>query len=254
MDEAGQTTAAALLIGNELLAGKVVDENLPVLARELWQLGISLREVRIVRDEIETIAAAVRALSPRHTYLFTTGGIGPTHDDVTVDAVAYAFGVGLVVDPELERTLRATHPEGQPTASQLRMARIPEGGELVGGGEGVWPTVRVKNIYLFPGIPPYFRERLASLRNILRGSPFTYRDLHTTLGEGQIAEGLREVAERFPEVEIGSYPAVGRSDYRVRVTFAGRDAAAVAAACEAVREKLPAAALVEGSAAPGDAE
>jgi len=245
MRSAGRTTAAALLIGNELLAGKVADENLPVLARELWQLGITLREVRVLRDEVETIAAALRELSPRHTYLFTTGGIGPTHDDVTVDAVAHAFGVGLVVDPELERILRASHPDGQPSASQLRMARLPEGGELVGGGDGVWPTVRMANVYLFPGIPPYFRERFASLRTTLRGAPFTYHALHTTLGEGQIAEGLRQVAEAYPEVEIGSYPAVGRDDYRVRITFAGRDAEAVVAARDAVRGRLPDEAVVE---------
>ncbi len=244
MESAGQTTAAALLIGNELLAGKVVDENLPVLARELWQLGITLREVRVLRDEVETIAAALRDLSPRHTYLFTTGGIGPTHDDVTVDAVAFAFGVGLVVDPVLEAILRESHPDGSPSASQLRMARIPEGGELVGGGDGVWPTVRMENIYLFPGIPPYFRDRFASLRTTLRGAPFTYLCLHTTLGEGRIAEGLRRVAEQYPEVEIGSYPAVGRDDYRVRITFAGRDSEAVVAARDAVREQL---ALLAGS-------
>lgn len=240
-----QNTAAALLIGNELLAGKVVDENLPVLAHELWQLGISLREVRVVRDEVETIAAALRELSPCHTYLFTTGGIGPTHDDVTVDAVARAFGVALVVDPTLEAILRASHPQGRPSESQLRMARIPEGGELVGGGDGVWPTVRMENIYLFPGIPPYFRERFASLRTTLRGIPFTYLCLHTTLGEGRIAEDLREAAEQYPEVEIGSYPAVGRDDYRVRITFAGRDPEAVATARDAVRARLPDEAVVE---------
>ena len=245
MSLAGRTTAAALLIGNELLAGKVVDENLPVLARELWQLGITLREVRVVRDEVETIAAAVRELGPRHTYLFTTGGIGPTHDDVTVDAVAHAFGVRLVSDPVLEAILRASHPESCPTASQLRMARVPEGGELVGGGDGVWPTVRMENVYLFPGIPPYFRERFASLRATLRGTPFIYLCLHTTLGEGRIAEELRQTAEAYPEVEIGSYPAVGRDDYRVRITFAGRDPAAVAAARDAVRRRLPDEAMVE---------
>jgi len=242
---AGQTTAAALLIGNELLAGKVADENLPVLAGELWKLGISLCEVRIVRDAVETIAAAVRDISPHHTYLFTTGGIGPTHDDVTVDAVAHAFGVGLVSDPVLEATLRACHPEGCPSASQLRMARVPQGAVLVGGGAGVWPTVQLSNVYLFPGVPPYFRERFASLRATLRGTPFTYLCLHTRLGEGRIAEDLREVAESYPEVEIGSYPAVGRSDYRVRITFAGRDPEGVAAACDAVRTRLGDDALVE---------
>ncbi len=244
-------TAAALLIGNELLAGKVEDENLPVLARTLWSQGVSLREVRVVRDEVEAIAAAVAELAPRHTYLLTTGGIGPTHDDVTVEAVARAFGVGLVTDPELVRVIEASHPEGRPTPSQLRMARVPEGAELVGGGDTTWPTVRMENVYLFPGIPSFFRARLGSLRETFQGTPFVHRCLRTTLGEGRIADLLRRVAETHPGVEVGSYPVVDRDDYRVRITVEGTDPAAVAAAFEAIRAGLPPKSVVEeGPAAP----
>ena len=216
------TTAAALLIGNEILSGKVEEENLSYLAKELWSLGVSLQEVRILRDQVAAIASAVRELSERHSYLFTTGGIGPTHDDVTVEAVAQAFQVALVRDPTLERLIRGSHPTGQPTPSQLRMALVPEGADLV-GGDSPWPTVRKENVYLFPGIPPYFRRRLDALREQLRTTPFVRCLLHTVLGEGALAEPLNEVVARFPRVEVGSYPAVERTDYRVRVSFEGRD-------------------------------
>jgi len=240
------TTAAALVIGNEILSGKVEEENLSYLAQELWSLGVSLQEVRILRDQVAAIVAAVRELSARHTYLFTTGGIGPTHDDVTVEAVAQAFEVALVRNPTLERLLRTSDPTREPTPSQLRMALVPEGSELVGSSEqSPWPTVRKENVYLFPGIPPYFRRRLDALRDQLRTTPFVDCVLHTTLGEGALAEPLKEIVARFPRVEVGSYPAVDRADYRVRVSFAGRVREEVEAAREALRAILPADVLVD---------
>ena len=240
------TTAAALVIGNEILSGKVEEENLAYLAKQLWSLGVSLQEVRILRDDVGAIVPAVRELSARHSYLFTTGGIGPTHDDVTVEAVAQAFQVSLVRDPTLERLIRASDPAREPTSSQLRMALIPEGSDLVGGDDqSPWPTVRKENVYLFPGIPPYFRRRLDTLREQLRTTPFVHCLLHTTLGEGALAEPLNEIVAHFPRVEVGSYPAVDRADYRVRVSFEGRDREEVEAAREALRAILPANVLVD---------
>ena len=239
------TTAAALLIGNEILSGKVEEANLSYLAHKLWDLGISLQEVRILRDHTDAIVAAVHALSGAHTYVFTTGGIGPTHDDVTVDAVARAFGVPLVVDPTIERQIRASHPGADPSPRQLRMALVPEGSQLVGGGEGRWPTICKENVFLFPGIPKYFRQRLADLHERLRTTPFARRFLYTTMGEGQIADLLDVVVKRFPSVEVGSYPVVDREDYRVRISFEGRDAAAVDAAHSVLVELLPPGAIVD---------
>lgn len=239
------TTAAALLIGNEILSGKVDEENLSYLAKELWALGVALQEVRILRDQVEAIVPAVRELSGRHNYLFTTGGIGPTHDDVTVAAVAHAFRVALVHDPRLERLIRSSHSAGELTDSELRMALVPAGSDLVGGDPSGWPTVRKENVYLFPGIPPYFRRRLDALREQLRTTPFVCCLLHTTLGEGALAEPLNRIVARFPRVEVGSYPAVDRSDYRVRVSFEGRDRGEVEAARDALRAILPADVFVE---------
>jgi molybdenum cofactor synthesis domain-containing protein len=240
------TTAAALVIGNEILSGKVEEENLSYLAKELWSLGVSLQEVRILRDQVEAIVPAVRELSGQHSYLFTTGGIGPTHDDVTIEAVAQAFRVSLVRHPTLERLIRSSDPSREPTDSQLRMALVPEGSDLVGAcDQSPWPTVRKENVYLFPGIPPYFRQRLDALREQLRTTPFVHLVLHTTLGEGALAESLTEIVTRYPRVEVGSYPVVDRADYRVRVSFEGRDRAEVEAARDALRAILPANVLVD---------
>lgn len=239
------TTAAALLIGNEILSGKVDDENLSYLARELWALGISLQEVRILRDQTDAIVTAVRALSGAHTYVFTTGGIGPTHDDVTVEAVARAFGVPLVRDPEIERLLRAAQPDGALSSRQLRTALVPEGAKLVGGGKRAWPTICKENVFLFPGIPKFFRQRLAALRDRLRTDPFARCYLHTVMGEAELAGLLDTVVVRFPSVEVGSYPVVDRADYRVRVSFEGRDFAEVDAACAALRAMMAPEAIVD---------
>jgi molybdenum cofactor synthesis domain-containing protein len=233
------TTAASLLIGNEILSGKVEEANLSYLTHELWALGISLREVRILRDDVDAIVTAVRALSNQHTYVFTTGGIGPTHDDVTVEAVARAFAVPLVLDPTIERLIRASCPGVDLSPRQLRMALVPEGAQLVGGGERRWPTICKENVFLFPGIPKYFRRRFADLRERLRTTPFARRFLYTTMGEGEIADLLDVVVERFPGVEVGSYPVVDRDDYRVRISFEGRDAAVVEEAHAALRALLP---------------
>jgi molybdenum cofactor synthesis domain-containing protein len=239
------TTAAALLIGNEILSGKVDDENLPYLAQELWALGIALLEVRILRDRADAIIQAVRDLSSAHTYVFTTGGIGPTHDDVTVEAVARAFGVPLVSDPTIEGLIRAAHPGPDLSPRQLRMALVPQGAKLVGGRERRWPTICMENVFLFPGIPRYFRQRLADLRERLRATPFTRRFLYAMSGEAEIVELLDAVVARFPRVEVGSYPVVDRDDYRVRISFEGREAAEVDAARAALLDLLPANMVVD---------
>ena len=239
------TTAAALLIGNEILSGKVEEANLSYLTGELWDLGIALQEVRILRDQTDVIVTAVRALSGAHTYVFTTGGIGPTHDDVTVEAVARAFRVSLVLHPVLEQLIRASRPSAEPSRRERRMALVPDGAELVGGGERRWPTIRKENVFLFPGIPKYFRQRLADLGDLLRTTPFARRFLYTTMGEGQLADLLDVIVERYPRVEVGSYPVVDEDDYRVRISFEGRDPAEVAAAHGALRELLPPGVLVD---------
>jgi molybdenum cofactor synthesis domain-containing protein len=230
--------AAVLLIGNELLSGRVVDENLAHIARELWSLGIPVREVLIVRDEIEPIAEAVRWLSGRREWLFTAGGVGPTHDDVTVEGVAQAFHVGVTRHPELARAIRDRWGSDV-SESHLRMARVPEGSTLEAGGGGAWPTVRKGNVFLLPGVPSILRRKLERLKPALaHAAPFRRERLAYLTEEATIAGPLARVAEAHPELEIGSYP-----DRRiVVVTLEGRDPQALQAArqkLESLLEDLP---------------
>jgi molybdenum cofactor synthesis domain-containing protein len=229
-------TAAILIIGNEILSGKVEEENARFLTRELRALGVSLRRVEVVPDVTEEIAASVRALSPRFDFVFTSGGVGPTHDDVTLRAVADAFGMELVRRPELDALLRAGFAD-RLHERDLRMADIPSGARLEYGPGGPrndartpWPVVVVGNVWVLPGVPSIFRRKFEAVRELFRAGPIHGRALFSRAGEGPIAGALDEAVVAFPEVEIGSYPHPDASDYRVKITLDGRDAARVDAA------------------------
>lgn len=238
-DEPIAKTAAVLLIGNELLTGKVQDENLFVLAKTLGQLGIRLRRVVTIPDEIETIAAEVKALSGSHTVVFTSGGVGPTHDDLTVDGVARAFGVPVVESPEMAAMLRAHYRE-RCNAAHLRMALIPEGAELAKNAEVVWPTIVMRNVWLLPGIPEVFRLKLVHVRDRLGGGrPFVSRAVFTKMDEGELKPLLDAIVAAHPRVDVGSYPKWSDPSYRTKLTFDGQDAELVGLAVEAFLKLLP---------------
>jgi molybdenum cofactor synthesis domain-containing protein len=180
-----------IVIGDEILSGKVEEANVAVLARLLWSLGTILRRVVVVNDDVETIAHEVRDLRENHDWLFTSGGVGPTHDDVTVEAVAKAFGVGVVSSPEMEAMLRAHYKE-RCTEGHLRMALVPEGAALEVTQEITWPTIRLGNTWLLPGIPEVFRMKLAVVASfITRQAALAARDAFVGLlppGEPQRIE------------------------------------------------------------------
>jgi molybdenum cofactor synthesis domain-containing protein len=238
-------TAAALVIGNEILSGKVQDANTFALAGELRGLGIELRRVVVVPDEIDAIAAEVNALRASHDYLFTSGGVGPTHDDVTMAAVARALGRRLARHAALEGMLRAFYGE-RCSESHLRMADVVEGTELWMTHPPTWPTFVLGNVYVLPGVPEIFRWTLAAVRERLRrpGEAFVSRSVYTRADEGEIKPWLDAVVARFPAIAVGSYPRFRDSDHRVRVTFDGRAEAEVDAAADAFVALLPPAALV----------
>jgi molybdenum cofactor synthesis domain-containing protein len=239
-DDISSKSAAALVVGNELLSGKVQDENVVALASTLRRLGISLRRVVMVLDEIDTIAAEVRRLSREHDFVFTSGGVGPTHDDLTIEAVARAFNLSVVSSPSLEAMLRAHYRE-RCTEGHLRMALIPEGAVLAVSREVTWPTIIVQNVWLLPGVPEIFRMKLAVVRERLAGGvPFLSRAVYTKMDEGHLKPLLDAVVAAHREVEVGSYPAWSDPSYRTKLTFDGRDAAAVTAALEAFVALLPA--------------
>jgi molybdenum cofactor synthesis domain-containing protein len=238
-DDDSPKTAAALIIGNELLSGKVEEANLAVLARSLRSLGIELRRVVMVQDDIEVIAREVTALSKTHDWLFTSGGVGPTHDDVTVDAVAKAFGVGVAVHPVLEAMIRQ-HYGARVTDGHLRMAIAPVGATLETLPDIPWPTVRMANTWVMPGVPEAFKMKIPVVVARLRGATaFVSHAVYTKMDEGDLKPLLDRVVEAFPDVEIGSYPKWHDPTYRTKLTFDGRDDARALAAREAFVATLP---------------
>ncbi|MEO7035815.1 MAG: molybdopterin-binding protein [Polyangiaceae bacterium] len=228
-------TAAALVIGNELLSGKIRDANVAELARALRALGIRLARVVMVPDEIPLIAAEVRALSEGYDVVFTSGGVGPTHDDVTVEGVASAFRVPVILDPKLSDLLRGVYGE-RITDAHLLMARVPEGAALCGSPDVEWPTPVMHNVWILPGIPDLFRLKLLTARAWLRGpTPFFSHALFLRIEEPLLKPLLDEVVARHPNVEIGSYPKWFDPTYRTQITFDASTSEAAQAALEDLR-------------------
>jgi molybdenum cofactor synthesis domain-containing protein len=232
------TTAALLVVGNEILTGKVDDANGPFLIRALRARGVRLVEVRVLDDVPAIIEAAVRELSPRVTHLFTTGGIGPTHDDVTVASVAAAFDKKLVRHPGLVDRLREYYGDRLNDA-RLRLAEVPDGADVLLGEERLLPVIRIANTTIFPGPPSLMRLCFERIAHTLSGTPFVSRGLLVNASESTFAQALTEVQRAHPLVAIGSYPRFDHdAPYRVKLTVDGRDVAAVEAALAAVRAIL----------------
>ncbi|MEO8605179.1 MAG: competence/damage-inducible protein A [bacterium] len=233
-----ETTAALVVIGNEILSGKVVDTNSTFLAQQLRAYGVALRRMVVVPDEVEIIAEAVRALAPTVDVLFTSGGVGPTHDDVTIAGVAAGLGRRVVRHPDIEALLRQ-HIGERINEAHLKMAEVVEGTELETGGNVAFPTFRVENIYILPGIPEIFREKVLALRERLATDPFHLRIVYTREPESAIAAHLNRTLEEFPALLLGSYPKLSDSDYRVRLTLESKDRDYVERALAALLALLP---------------
>ena len=237
MDQA--KTAAALVIGNELLSGKVEEANVAVLARALRPLGIALRRVVVIADDIATIAREVKELAASHDWLFTSGGVGPTHDDVTIEAVARAFGVPVITSPLMENMLKDYYRE-RCTPGHLRMALVPEGASLETTDEIRWPTVRIENTWVMPGIPEVFRMKIPVIVARIGGDQaYVSRAVYTKMDEGDLKPLLDRVVADFPDVDVGSYPKWMDPTYKTKLTFDGRDESRVTAARDAFLTTLP---------------
>src|SRR5215831_1282683 len=232
-------TAAVLVIGDEILSGKFADENAAHLIRELRDLGVALRRIEVVPDVLADIADSVRALSSRYDHVFTSGGVGPTHDDVTIEAIAGAFGVRVVRHPILEELLR-THYGSRLEERNLRMAEVPEGAVMVPADSPSWPVTSFRNIYILPGVPSIFRRKFNAIRERFRVAPFFVRRVYCMADEGVLAAFLDAIVADFPGVSVGSYPRYDATDFRVLITLEGKDEGHVAAAALALVERLPA--------------
>lgn len=240
-------TAAVLIIGDEILSGRTADTNLNTIARFLAALGIDLLEARTVGDRPDQIVAAVKALRAGHDYVLTTGGIGPTHDDITADCVAQAFGVGITERADALTILERRYGNAL-NAARRRMARIPEGGLLIANPVTDAPGFQIGNVFVLAGVPKIMTAMLQDVAPRLRtGAVVQTRTLRVTgVGEGAIAAPLARAAEADPDLSFGSYPFGAGSDGEVgtHLVVRGRDATRVEAALEALADVLGAAGIV----------
>jgi molybdenum cofactor synthesis domain-containing protein len=234
-------TVRLVIVGNEVLSGKVADKNTPFVIERLRAIGARCLGVEVVRDEVEEIAGAVRRGLSAADFVITSGGIGPTHDDVTIEGVARALGRDVVVHEPLLAALHALL--GQPLSDRKRrMARAPAGAELL-PGEG-FPQVRAGNVLIFPGVPELLRMKFKAVEPLLRGEPLPCAAVYSALGESAIAAALERTEAECPGIAIGSYPRWEPGDHRVLVTIDGETRAAVDVGLDRLLGALPEGAVV----------
>ena len=236
-------SAAIIVIGNEILSGKVVDTNAAFLAKELRTLGVGLQRILVIPDELDAIAEAVRAYQPAFDILFTSGGVGPTHDDVTIAGIARGLRRHVVRHPLLEEKIRE-YSGDKISDARLKMAEIPEGAELVFEGSLNFPIVLVENIYVLPGIPELFRDKFLAMKKRFAVDPYFMRVIYTRAIESSIARYLNAPLDAFPLLQLGSYPKLSDPEYRVRVTLESKDRDYLDRAFDHLVAQLPPEAIV----------
>ncbi len=235
-------TACLLIIGNEILSGRTKDANLQFLALELNKIGVRLKECRVIPDIEETVVETVNEVRRKFDYVFTTGGIGPTHDDITADCIAKAFGVGISEHPEaIDRMTRHYGDAALFTAARRRMARIPHGGVLVDNPVSVAPGFQMENVFTFAGIPTIMQGMFHAMKHrLVGGDPVVSRTVRTNLPEGIIAEPLGALQKRYEDLDIGSYPGFRNGKVSVSLVLRGTKDARLAAASAELMEALKA--------------
>jgi molybdenum cofactor synthesis domain-containing protein len=235
-------SAGILIIGNEILSGKVADANSPYFCRELRPLGVDVERIVTIPDEIGTIAREVREMSEAYDLVLTSGGIGPTHDDLTIEGVAAAFELAIEHSEAIEARIRRATGEDL-NQSQRKMAQVPAGATLIDGGDLWFPLVVVRNVYIFPGVPELLRKKFESARDLFRGVPFVLRRVYVKSRESDIAASLHELLHEFPELLLGSYPRLDEESFHVMLTLESRDQGYVERALGSLLARLPATAI-----------
>ena len=232
-EQQNKVTAAAVLIGNELLSGSVVDQNMNYIATSLSNAGISLLEVRVIPDLSDVIVNTLLELKDKVDYIFTTGGIGPTHDDITAESIARAFGRPLIQDQRTADTMRRFFESRGVEANdeRMRMANMPQGAEPIEHENSVVPGFRIENVYVMAGVPGIMRSMLnAAIPGLKKGLPIHSVSVRCDLQEGTLAKGLAVIQEQYSTVDIGSYPLSREFNYNVSLVVRGTDHSQVAAA------------------------
>lgn len=231
-------TAAVVIIGNEILSGKVVDQNSAYLSRELRALGVDLQRIVVIPDEIEVIGEEIALCRQKFDWVFTTGGVGPTHDDVTMEGIARGVQKPVIRHPGLDQLLRDLYP-GELNAAQMRLADTPEGIELL-YAEGLRiPVLHFQNIYIFPGVPELLVKKFEAIKERFRETPFHLRKIFLTGEESDIANDLNQTMARFPRLLLGSYPILRQTEYKVILTLESKDKNYLEEASQALLALLP---------------
>jgi molybdenum cofactor synthesis domain-containing protein len=232
-------SAAVLVIGDEILSGRTQDTNLAYLAKFLAAIGIDLREARVIPDVETEIVAAVNVLRARYTYVFTTGGIGPTHDDITADSIAKAFGVGIDYHPEALAMLGARYKPGEFNEMRKRMARIPDGASLIRNSVSTAPGFRIGNVYVMAGVPMIMRAMMEDVApGLRRGTVVTTATVSARIAEGRIAAPLARIQQGHKTVAIGSYPFYAEDGFGVQLVVRGRNPEDVEAAAQEIEAAI----------------
>jgi len=236
-------SVGVVVVGNEVLAGRVEEQNARYLSRALREAGATLERITVVPDDAAQIANDVREMTARFDFVLTTGGIGSTHDDVTLPGIARAFDLPLVPDPHLEALLRA-HFGGRFDDAVARMALVPRGAELLGREQPIYPLVRVRNVFALPGVPRFLRDKFELARPFLEGPPLVLRQVFLNVSEDRIAALLARFDAEHPDVSVGSYPKFEDEDHRVEISLEAVDARRVEGALRELAARLPAAWVV----------
>jgi molybdenum cofactor synthesis domain-containing protein len=232
-------TAAGIIIGDEILSGKVQDTNAYHLIRMLHDAGVELVRISTIGDDPTCIAEEVNLCRGRCDHVLTSGGVGPTHDDRTMEGIARAFGRKIVRHPHLEKMVRSYWAERVNEAA-LKLAEVPEGAELLESDDGMLPVVTLENVFILPGIPQIFEAKLLRVRQVLSGQVAVLHSIYLNTDESSIAEVLTRVDRELAEIKIGSYPRIGDPDHRVRVTVESTSAEAAERGLQRLLELLPA--------------
>jgi molybdenum cofactor synthesis domain-containing protein len=228
MNAPKEYTACVVVIGNEILSGRTQDANLQYLAQKLTDWGVRLREARVIPDIEDVIVRTVNECRAAFDYVFTTGGIGPTHDDITAEAVAKAFGVGLVCHQETFRRMEAAYRPGEFNAARQKMCYLPESAAPIENAVSIAPGFQIGNVFVLAGVPPIMRAMIDNLRNrVVGGPPIQSRTVTVYLAEGVVADGLAQLQKRYPAIDMGSYPFYRAGRFGTSLVLRGTDAAAL---------------------------
>ncbi len=231
-------TAGIIIIGDEILSGKIQDSNSQFMVKELRLHGIDVRRISVVPDDIYEIAREIKRFSKRFDYVFTSGGIGPTHDDVTIKGVAKAFNVKIVLNEFIKKFLYKRFGKHL-TSEQLKIAEVPEGAELIKNGTIKFPIILFRNVYILPGIPEFLEKKFFVIEKLFDEPPFLLKKVYVKEYESKIAPYLNLIVKKHKKVKIGSYPVVGNKDYHVMVTLESQDDKSLNLAFNDILQMIP---------------